>query len=138
MKITRAHVEQIINQERTINEYDQLGYTVKNHKQDLLTVKILRNIRAKIDVDSALPHDTCKFVNQARNKGASAWLNAIPIGKQVLVINKLEFRDDLRLRYNVGIVGISNVSKMIGPTAKGHITTSNQHHPRNTMDHFRS
>ena len=34
------------------------------------------------------------------------------------------------------IVGISNISKMVGPMAKGHNTTSNQHHPRNTMDHL--
>ena len=101
LRITRGHVEQILRQERTVSSFDQLGMTVKNHKQELLTSKTLRNIQDQIDVDSTLPNDTLKFVIQARDKGASSWLHAVPIGRQGLALNKMEFRDALRLRYNL-------------------------------------
>ena len=41
------------------------------------------------------------MVDQARDKGASSWLNAIPLGEQGLWLNKEEFRDALRLRYDM-------------------------------------
>ena len=50
LRITRGHVEQILRQERTVSSFDQLGMTVKNHKQELLTSKTLLNIQDKIDV----------------------------------------------------------------------------------------
>ena len=37
----------------------------------------------------------------ARDKGASSWLTAVPLVDQGLVLNKQEFRDSLRLRYNM-------------------------------------
>ena len=101
LRVTRGHVKQILRQERTLSSFDQLGITVKNHKQELLTSKTLRNIQDKIDVDSTLPNDTLKFVIQARDKGASSWLHAVPVGRQGLALNKMEFRDALRLRYNL-------------------------------------
>ncbi|CAH3191579.1 unnamed protein product, partial [Porites evermanni] len=40
-------------------------------------------------------------VQQTRDKGASSWLNAIPIEEHGLALNKREFRDSLCLRYNL-------------------------------------
>ncbi|CAH3182751.1 unnamed protein product, partial [Porites evermanni] len=40
-------------------------------------------------------------VQQTRDKGASSWLNAIPIEEYGLALNKQEFRDSLCLRYNL-------------------------------------
>ena len=37
------------------------------------------------------------FVNQARDKGASLWLNAVPLVVQGLALNNQEFRDTLYL-----------------------------------------
>lgn len=108
LKITREHVEQILNQERIVDSLDQLRMSVKNHKQELLTLKILRTIQDKIDVDSTIPEDALKFVFQASDKGASAWLNVVPIGKQGLVINKMEFWDALRLRYNLRLENLAS------------------------------
>ena len=51
--------------------------------------------------DSTLPSDLLRSVNQLRDKGASSWLTAVPLVDQGLVLNKQEFRDSLRLRYNV-------------------------------------
>ena len=38
---------------------------------------------------------------QTRDKGASSWLNAIPIKEHGLPLNKQKFRDSLCLRYNL-------------------------------------
>ena len=52
-------------------------------------------------IDSTLPSDLLRSVNQSRDKGASLWLTAVPLVDQGLVLNKQEFRDSLRLRYNM-------------------------------------
>ena len=44
-------------------------------------------------VDSTLPSDLLRSVNQSRDKGASSWLTAVPLVDQGLVLNKQEFRD---------------------------------------------
>ena len=51
-------------------------------------------------IDSTLPWDLLRSVNQSR-EGASSWLTAVPLVDQGLVLNKQEFRDSLRLRYNM-------------------------------------
>jgi len=53
------------------------------------------------EVDNNLPDNLKPFVEQARDKGASSWLNALPIEEQNFVLNKGEFKDALRLRYNI-------------------------------------
>ena len=53
------------------------------------------------DVDKALPLDTLRQVEQTRDKGASSWLNAIPYEEHGFSLNKQEFRDSIRLRYNM-------------------------------------
>ena len=52
-------------------------------------------------IDFTLPSDLLRSVNQSRDKGASSWLTAVPFVDQGLVLNKQEFRDFLRLRYNM-------------------------------------
>ena len=53
-------------------------------------------------VDSTLPSDMLRLVNQLRDReGASSWLTGIPLVDQGLVLNKQELRDVLRLRYNM-------------------------------------
>ena len=42
-----------------------------------------------------------RSVNHSRDKGASSWLTAVPLVDQGLVLIKQEFRDSLRLRYNM-------------------------------------
>jgi hypothetical protein len=45
-------------------------------------------------------------VEQARDKGASSWMNALPISEQHLTLNKEEFKDAMRLRYNLPLSGL--------------------------------
>ena len=52
-------------------------------------------------MDDRLPPDLLLHVNQARNKGASSWLTSLPLQEQGLALNKQEFRDSLRMRYNL-------------------------------------
>ena len=51
--------------------------------------------------DFTLPSDLLWSVNQSRDKGASLWLTAVPLVDQGLVPNNHEYRDSLRLRYNM-------------------------------------
>ena len=45
--------------------------------------------------------DLLRLINQSRDKGASSWLNAMPLSDQGLALNKQEFRDSLRMRYDL-------------------------------------
>ncbi|CAH3044098.1 unnamed protein product, partial [Pocillopora meandrina] len=42
-------------------------------------------------------------------KGANSWLNAMPLADQGLALNKQEFRDSLRLRYNLPVVDLPSL-----------------------------
>jgi len=71
---------------------------VKRQLQELKTASAKSRMES---IDSTLPSDLLRSVNQSRDKGASAWLTAVPLVDQGLVLNKQEFRDSLRLRYNM-------------------------------------
>ena len=71
---------------------------LKIHHQALKTASAKSRMES---IDSTLPSDLLRSVNQSRDKGASSWLTAVPLVDQGLVLNKQEFRDSLRLRYNM-------------------------------------
>ena len=52
-------------------------------------------------IDSTLPSDLLRSVNQSRCKVVSSWLTAVPLVDQGLVLNNQEFRGSLLLRYNM-------------------------------------
>ena len=45
-------------------------------------------------------HQSC-IIEQTTDKGASSWLNALPLENQDFNLNKAEFIDALRLRYDI-------------------------------------
>ena len=47
-------------------------------------------------------------MEQARDKGASSWLNTIPLKEQGFGLNKEEFMDSLRLRNSLPLKGLPN------------------------------
>ena len=58
--------------------------------------------KSRIDrIDESLSPDLLQAVQQTRVKGASSWLNAIPIEEHGLPLNKQEFRHSLCLRHNL-------------------------------------
>ena len=71
---------------------------LKRQHQALKTASVKSRMES---IDSTLPSNLLRSVNQSRDKGASSWLTAVPLVDQGLVLNKQEFRDSLRLRYNM-------------------------------------
>ena len=59
--------------------------------------------------DSTLFPDLLRLVNQSRDKGASSWLNAMPLADQGLALSKQEFRDALHLRYNLPLIDLPSL-----------------------------
>ena len=51
-------------------------------------------------VDDKLSPELKTQVTKARDKGASSWLNALPIAELDFQLNKDEFHDALRIRYD--------------------------------------
>ena len=70
--------------------------------------KEARSKEKVLQLEKVLPQETLRIVEQARDKGASSWLNAIPRREQGFDLNKEEFRDSLRLRYNLPLKGLPN------------------------------
>ena len=58
------------------------------------------------NIDVSLSRDLLQLVNQSREKRASSWLNALLLEELGLAMNKQEFRDSLRLRYNLRLLGL--------------------------------
>ena len=101
--ITSPHVESIIDQDAVMRETCSDGKTIAELKKQHLTNKHQLKNETLERVDASLTPSTLAFVNQARDKCASSWLNALPIEEMDFVLNKEEFRDSLRLRYNLGL-----------------------------------
>ena len=79
---------------------------LKRQHQALKTASVKSRMES---VDSTLPSDLLRSVNQSRDKGSSLWLTAAPLVDQGLVLNKQEFRDSLRLRYNIKKMPLSDL-----------------------------
>ena len=71
---------------------------LKRQQQSLKTTAV--NMR-KEAVDASLSPDLRRSTMQARDKNASSWLNTVPLEEQDLTLNKQQFWDSLRLRYNL-------------------------------------
>ena len=52
------------------------------------------------DIKNSLTLKTLRTVELASEKGASNWVTVIPIDEMVFTLNKGEFRDALKLRYD--------------------------------------
>ena len=88
----------------------QICFFVTSHFRTLLlfnyyyyySVKRRATAKSRIErIDESLSPNLLQAVQQTRDKGASSWLNAIPIEEHGLALNKQEFRDSLCLRYNL-------------------------------------
>ena len=52
-------------------------------------------------IHANLPESLKPVVKQVCDKGASSWLNTLCLEEQNLDLNKEEFKDAVRLRYNI-------------------------------------
>ena len=66
-------------------------------KRELQTLKA-GNKKSKIEsIDASLNPELLRLAQQARDEGASSWLNVIPLKDQGLTLNKQEFRGFLAI-----------------------------------------
>jgi hypothetical protein len=101
LRITEPHVESIMEQETIMRPTNSNGKTIKEIKIDEKKLK-QQTRKENIElIDTKMPPRVLPYVKQARDKGDSSWLNALPIEEQNFVLNKGEFKDALRLRYNI-------------------------------------
>ena len=60
-------------------------------------------------IDQSMSAEVLRSIIHAREQGASSWLNALPLEKHGFVLNKLEFRDAIALRYNKHLSGLPSL-----------------------------
>ena len=101
--LSKSHVDAIKTQSVKMVTDETAVENAKKHIQDGKVEVLKANVER---IDSELQPNIKRMVDQARDKGASSWLNAIPLEEQGLCLNKEEFRDALRMRYDIPLVGL--------------------------------
>ena len=101
--ITTAHQESVISQSAFLASGEESMKELKKHHQSLKKAAAKERMEC---IDATLPLDLLRLVNQARDKGASSWLNAVPLVDKGLALNKQEFRDSLRIRYDMPLADL--------------------------------
>ena len=97
LDITAPHVNSIVTQSSTIPAREPM----EERKREI-NAKRRATAKSPIDrIDEWLSPDLLQAVQETRDKGASSWLNVIPIEEHGLALNKQELRDSLCLRYNL-------------------------------------
>ena len=86
-----------------MREVTDEGRTAEDLKEECANQKRAALKTRREQIDSGVPQNAMPFVAQARDTCASSWLNALPIQEQGFVLNKDEFCDALRLRYNLAL-----------------------------------
>ena len=97
LDITAPHLNSIVTQSSTIPARE-----LTEERKREINAQRRAAAKSRIDrIDESLSPDLLQAVQQTRDKGASSWLDAIPIEEHGLPLNKQEFRDSLCLRYNL-------------------------------------
>ena len=99
--LTKPHVMSIMNQDSMMRSTDHEGRTNEELKQVYRANKVAVKKQNMETLEEKLPTSTKQFMKQAQDKGASSWLTALPLEEMGFTLNKEEFRDALRLRYNL-------------------------------------
>jgi len=73
---------------------------VNQKRRDVLKQKSEQLKLRSESLDQSVSADVKRNLQQAREQGASSWLNALPLEKHGFILNKAEFRDAIALRYN--------------------------------------
>ena len=80
--------------------------TIREIKNQATKTKADRLETKSEEMQSILPENLQRAVLQAKEKGSTNWLTALPLQDHGLVLNKREFRDALNLKYNRPIKGL--------------------------------
>ena len=100
-EITKLHTDAVINQFSILEQNESHGCTLKQIKSQVLNKKLLTTKQKCDSIHANLPESLKPVVKQACDKGASSWLNTLCLEEQNLDLNKEEFKDAVRLRYNI-------------------------------------
>ena len=104
LDIIALHVNSIVTQSSTIPARELM----EERKREI-NAQRSATAKSRIDrIDELLSSDLLQAVQQTRDKGASSWLNAIPIEEHGLPLNKQEFRDSFCLRYKLPLSNLSS------------------------------
>ena len=96
IKVTSPLVEQIMNQSHQLPEdslVNSLHQAAKSEKAKELT-NIVDNLK------QIVPRKTQRALDLAQEKGSSLWLTVLPLQELGFNLNKGEFRDAIKLRYD--------------------------------------
>ena len=85
--IIALHVDSITTKSMSMVPGENFTEELKRQHQALKTASVRSRMES---IDSTLPSDLLRSVNQSRDKGASSWLTTVPLVNQVLVLNKKE------------------------------------------------
>ena len=108
--ITAPQIDSITTQSMFMVAGENSIEELKRQHQALKTASVKMRMES---IDSTLPSDLQRSVNQSRDKGASSWFTAVPLFDQGLVLNKQKFRDSLRLRYNMPLYDLGQASVFV-------------------------
>ena len=108
----------IIDQEMDITKLDKKMN--KEVKQKMRKEKELQMKTAVQQILGMLPEKQKRAFQTAQEKGASAWLSALPIQALGYALNKQEFRDAVCLRYGWNIENMPTFCACGEPTSIDH------------------
>ncbi len=97
-KITEELVSLIYQQNNDLANLDY--FKIKKVKAEAKAEKEKRFTEEYGSIVSCLDPLTKRSIEAAKEKGASAWLTALPLKRMGYILNKQEFRDAICLRYN--------------------------------------
>ena len=98
LSLTSPHVESIVAQDVELRERNCNMKTQNQLRSQLMSAKAERLKVKAVAVYEALPPDSKRFMKQSQDKGASSWVNVIPLEDEGFNVSKEELLDSLRIR----------------------------------------
>ena len=77
-----------------------------NSTKNLKRERITRVDATSTSLNQRLTPEMTRTLSNASAKGASNWLNVLPLAEEGYVLNKEEFRDAMAMRYSKHILGL--------------------------------
>ena len=96
VKVTKPHVKQIVSQSHQLPE-DSL---TKLAQQEVRSKRLKELEHREERITEMAPRTTQRALDLATEKGSSAWLTVLPLQGLAFNLNKREFRDDVKIRYD--------------------------------------
>ena len=101
--MTKSLVDGIVNQHKQVENKNSEEQGTKSVKAEMRNQKEARNKEKFTQVKNQLNEEQQKILEATTEKGASSWLNTLPLKKQNFHLNKQLFWDSIYLRYNISI-----------------------------------